>query len=125
MNPSPDQLCQEAERAMGLGRAKRSLALLEEALSLDPERADLHYRVALGRLIMAQVTEGVEALERALELDPERALLAPEFLDPVDALLSRRPTFKNLVKLRKQLLAGKPLRLKDRVREREEKLALL
>jgi tetratricopeptide (TPR) repeat protein len=117
MSTTPDQLRDEANRSYQLGRSKRSLELLEEALTLAPERADLLYRVSLRRLEMARVREGVAALERALELDPERSLLQAEFLAPVEDLLSRRPTFKNLVKLRKQLLEGKPLRLKDRREE--------
>jgi tetratricopeptide (TPR) repeat protein len=113
LTPTPDQLLEEAQRVYLLGRTRRSLELLESALELAPERADLHYRVALRRLEAARVTKGVEALEQALKLDPEKELLQSEFLDPVEALLSRRPTFKNLVKLRKQLLADKAPKLRD------------
>lgn len=121
MNETPDQLLEEAARVYRLGRTRASHQLLEQALTLAPERVDLLYRLALRRLEVAEVTAGVEALAQALERDPERASLQAEFLDPVEELLSRRPTFKNLVKLRKQLLEGKPLRLRDRRAEESAK----
>lgn len=114
MSGDPDALKAEALRVLELGRPRRARELLEEAHRAGPTRADVLYRLALARLDQEAVDEGVEALERALELDPERRLLTPEFLEPVEALLTRRPTFKNLVKLRRQLAEGKPLSLRPR-----------
>lgn len=111
---TPEEIKAEALRVYQLGRAARCQELLEEAVVAHPDRADLWYRLALARLEQAQVDPGVEALNRAFELDPERAALDAEFLAPVDALLSRRPTFKNLVKLKKQIREGKPLKLQAR-----------
>jgi predicted Zn-dependent protease len=111
---SPDELKAEALRVYQLGRASRCRDLLEEAAAAAPERADLWYRLALARLEQAAVDAGVEALEEAFTLDPERAQLEEEFMAPVDALLTRRPTFKNLVKLKKQIREGKPVKLRAR-----------
>lgn len=112
--PDSDALKAEALRVYQLGRAARCRDLLEEAVAAAPTRADLWYRVSLARLEQAEVDEGVAALEKAFGLDPERAQLEEEFMVPMDALLSRRPTFKNLVKLKKQIRSGKPVKLRAR-----------
>jgi len=109
-----DELKAQALAAAEAGRARRCHELFEQAHEADPGRVDLLYRLALARLEQAQVDAGVEALQAALDSDPERKLLKPEFLDPVEDLLSRRPTFKNLVKLRRQLAEGKPIKLRAR-----------
>lgn len=111
---TPDETKAEALRIYKLGRAARCRELLEEAAVAAPERADLWYRLALARLEQAAVDEGVAALEQAFELDATRAQLEAEFLGPVDELLTRRPTFKNLVKLKKQIREGKPIKLRAR-----------
>ena len=114
MSRTPDELKAEAQKQYELGRAARCHQLLEEAAAAAPERADLWYRLALARLEQAQVDPGVEALHKAFELDPEHAQLEAEFMAPVDRLLTRRPTFKNLVKIRKQIQQGKPVKLRAR-----------
>ncbi len=112
--PTADNLKQEALRLYSIGRAKKSLSKWQEAAAKDPTRADLAYRLALSLLENAQVEDAVLELKRAIDLDPEQTKIEADFHAPAQALLTRRPTFKNLVKLRKQLAEGKPIKLRER-----------
>lgn len=114
MNQEADAIKTEALAWAQKGRNRKSRDLLEAGHQSFPERLDLAYRLSLARLEDAEVDSAVELLEAALEKDPERELFASDWLAPVDDLLTRRPTFHNLKKLKKRILEGKPLKLKGR-----------
>ena len=111
---NPDQLKSEAISWILKGRASKALELFERAYSLAPDRLDIGYRLGLARIDQAQVDLGIEILVNTLEKDTERKFLQSDLLDPIDDILTRRPTFKNLVKIKKKILEGKPLKLRSR-----------
>lgn len=116
MSSDPDALKAEALAQYRKGRARRCHALLEEALEAAPERPDLAWRVAHARLEAGDVPGTLAAYARALELDPGWDHLEAEALAPLDDLLTRRPTFKNAVKVRKALRERKMPKLRERIK---------
>ena len=68
-----DELVMKAADAIGQGKADLAITHYEDALELEPERADLHVSYALVLMQGGYVTDAVEASAKAVALTPQDA----------------------------------------------------
>ncbi len=76
-----DRLTRVAAEAAKEGDAARARGLLERAVEVEPEQADLWFNLGLGRRADGDTTGAIQAWEKALRFDPTMA--------PASAALAR------------------------------------
>jgi len=69
--PAVQSLTSQADLLASRGRFAEALALVEEALRLEPQRADLHQGLGQCLLQLGRVDEAIQAFDAALQRDPE------------------------------------------------------
>mmetsp|Transcript_15902 Transcript_15902/g.29084 ORF Transcript_15902/g.29084 Transcript_15902/m.29084 type:complete len:876 (-) Transcript_15902:97-2724(-) len=70
--PAVQSLTSQADLLASRGRFAEALALVEEALRLEPQRADLHQGLGQCLSQLGRLDEAIQAFDAALQRDPEQ-----------------------------------------------------